>query len=205
MKRLPIIPTIIVAAAVAVMIGLGIWQLQRAEWKNRMLAELAGAPSQTLVDINALPPDRDSRRAPSIAFRRVRVTCYGPSGRPAVRIGRNAAGQTGFGYFLPCFLQEEGYYWSERLHVNVGWASRPDVALTLDLRDRVVEGQLGEIKGEEPIILTSDQPIAPLQRSAPPRIEDIPNNHLAYAGQWFFFAAAAAIIFVLALRGRRRP
>ena len=39
MRRLPILPTIIVAAAVAVMIGLGIWQLQRAEWKNRLIAE----------------------------------------------------------------------------------------------------------------------------------------------------------------------
>ena len=31
-RRLPLIPTIVVAAAVAVMIGLGVWQLQRAEW-----------------------------------------------------------------------------------------------------------------------------------------------------------------------------
>jgi surfeit locus 1 family protein len=26
------------------------------------------------------------------------------------------------------------------------------------------------------------------------------NNHLLYAGQWFFFALAAAVIYVLALR-----
>jgi cytochrome oxidase assembly protein ShyY1 len=29
-RRLPVLPTIIVAAAVALMIGLGIWQLQRS-------------------------------------------------------------------------------------------------------------------------------------------------------------------------------
>ena len=29
-RRLPVIPTIIVLAAVALMIGLGVWQLQRA-------------------------------------------------------------------------------------------------------------------------------------------------------------------------------
>ena len=31
MRRLPLIPTLVVAAAVATMIWLGIWQLQRAE------------------------------------------------------------------------------------------------------------------------------------------------------------------------------
>src|SRR5205085_173423 len=36
-RRLPLIPTIIVAAAVAIMIGLGVWQLQRARWKEGLL------------------------------------------------------------------------------------------------------------------------------------------------------------------------
>ena len=31
MKRIPIVATIVVAAAIAVMIGLGVWQLQRAQ------------------------------------------------------------------------------------------------------------------------------------------------------------------------------
>jgi len=42
-RRLPLIPTLIVAAAVAVMIGLGIWQLQRAKWKEGLLARYAEA------------------------------------------------------------------------------------------------------------------------------------------------------------------
>ena len=42
-RRLPIIPTIIVALAVALMIGLGIWQLQRAKWKEGLLAQYAEA------------------------------------------------------------------------------------------------------------------------------------------------------------------
>ena len=36
-RKLPLVPTIIVAAAVAVMIGLGIWQLRRADEKSRLL------------------------------------------------------------------------------------------------------------------------------------------------------------------------
>jgi len=31
-----------------------------------------------------------------------------------------------------------------------------------------------------------------------------PNNHLSYAIQWFFFAATALVIYVLALRKRWR-
>ena len=31
---------------------------------------------------------------------------------------------------------------------------------------------------------------------------DVPNNHLAYAVQWFIFAAAALIIYILAVRRR---
>ena len=42
-RRLPIFPTIVVAAAVAIMIGLGMWQLQRAEWKEALLARYAAA------------------------------------------------------------------------------------------------------------------------------------------------------------------
>ena len=42
-RRLPIIPTIIVLAAVVTMIGLGIWQLQRARWKYGLIARYAAA------------------------------------------------------------------------------------------------------------------------------------------------------------------
>jgi surfeit locus 1 family protein len=32
----------------------------------------------------------------------------------------------------------------------------------------------------------------------------VPNNHLAYAVQWFLFAGVAAVIYALALRRRTR-
>jgi cytochrome oxidase assembly protein ShyY1 len=43
-----------------------------------------------------------------------------------------------------------------------------------------------------------------LMASAVPSPDSIPNNHLSYAIQWFLFAAAAALIYVLALRLRQR-
>jgi cytochrome oxidase assembly protein ShyY1 len=43
-----------------------------------------------------------------------------------------------------------------------------------------------------------------LQPSAPPSIEQIPNNHRSYAVQWFAFAGIALVIYALALRKRLR-
>jgi cytochrome oxidase assembly protein ShyY1 len=37
----------------------------------------------------------------------------------------------------------------------------------------------------------------------PPSLDSIPNNHRFYALQWFFFAATAVLIYVLALRRKR--
>jgi surfeit locus 1 family protein len=37
---------------------------------------------------------------------------------------------------------------------------------------------------------------------ARPDPRDIPNNHLAYAVQWFLFATVAAVIYALALAKR---
>jgi surfeit locus 1 family protein len=48
--------------------------------------------------------------------------------------------------------------------------------------------------------LHASQPAPGLEPLAPPDPSDVPNNHLAYAGQWFFFALTALVIYVLALR-----
>ena len=47
-----------------------------------------------------------------------------------------------------------------------------------------------------------DQPPAGLATAAPPSIDSVPNSHRGYAGQWFFFAAAASVIYTLAVRRR---
>lgn len=199
MKRLPILATLIVAAAVAVMIGLGIWQLQRAQWKEAMLAELAQAPSLPPLDLN--PMIERGQTGQTIAFRRATVGCSVQSVKAELRAGRNRNGQTGYSYFIPCRPDAGGL--AGRLRINAGWSQRPNSDLRLTPAAPVL-GVIGTAEAGEPVILTAEQAIGPLQPSAPPRVEDIPNNHLAYAGQWFFFALAAAIIYLLALRGRRK-
>jgi len=51
--------------------------------------------------------------------------------------------------------------------------------------------------------LVASPPLAGLDANAVPDPADIPNNHFAYAIQWFVFAATALVIYALALRKRR--
>jgi cytochrome oxidase assembly protein ShyY1 len=69
----------------------------------------------------------------------------------------------------------------------------------------IVAGTLGADIEDQPLILTAATPAPPLAASAPASIEDVPNNHRAYAAQWFFFAGLAVLIYVLALRRRGAP
>ncbi len=80
MRRFPIGLTITAAAALAVLVGLGVWQLQRLAWKERLLAETAAlrrAPAQPIA-----PVLRRAAAGADVAFIRVAVSCQ-PQAAPA--------------------------------------------------------------------------------------------------------------------------
>jgi cytochrome oxidase assembly protein ShyY1 len=199
MKRLPLIPTIIVAGAVLVMIGLGVWQLQRAAWKEGLLAEYAAAAAMRALDLDPLLSG--TAPLPPLAFRRVLISCAARDVAPEWRGGRSRAGQGGYVALVPCRPGASGL--AGRILVNAGWAPVPQ-------RDRrvsqigIVAGTLGADIGGQPLHLTAVTPAPPLAASAPASIDEVPNNHRAYAAQWFFFAGLAVLIYALALH-RRRP
>lgn len=197
MRPIPAAATLIVAAAVAAMIALGVWQLQRAGWKERLLADYRGAATLPPVDLDPLL--KSGRPLPRLAFRRALATCSAIDAAPEVRAGRNAANAPGQIYLVACRPGAVGP--AGRLRINTGWANRPDAARRLSVTGRIA-GRLGAMEGNGPILLTAAAAAAPLAPSAPPGIENIPNNHLFYAFQWFFFAASAAVIYWLALRRR---
>jgi len=199
MRRLPPVPTLVVVLAVAAMIALGVWQLQRAQWKERLLADYAEAAAMPAVDLDPLLGGRAP--LPPLSFRRALVTCHALDSTPEVRAGRSAADVPGQAYYLPCRPGATGL--AGRIRVNAGWSTRPDAARRLSL-DGLVAGRLGAVGEEGPIILTAATAAPPLAPSRPPSLDTIPNNHRLYALQWFFFAAAALVIYLLALRGRRR-
>ena len=169
------------------MIALGIWQLQRAEWKADLLSRYEAANDVQAVPF---PTGEDYER---FLFRRSSVICKRVIGMRAGS-GRNALGQTGWAQVARCELDGGG-----SADVRLGWSRSP--------LDFTWTG--GEISGwiapaGEGAALIAEAPPAGLQKLAPPDPKDLPNNHLAYAGQWFFFALTALVIYWLALRSRKR-
>ena len=190
MKRLPLIPTILVGAAIALMIGLGIWQLQRAQWKQGLLAQYAKAATLPAVGWPAVPMQKD---AP--LFRRATGFCLSVTGWSA-SAGRNRQGESGFSHFAAC---RTGGAEGPGMKVDMGWSRDPaNPVWTGGPVTGVIAPDTAQI-----IRLVSDTPAPGLEASQPPDPSDIPNNHLAYAVQWFLFALVAGVIYWLALRKRR--
>jgi cytochrome oxidase assembly protein ShyY1 len=188
--RLPFLPTALVAAAVATMVGLGVWQLQRADWKENLIAQYAANAKLPPVAWPAVPPAGES-----LYYRRATGFCLEPTEWRAVA-GRNRADQPGWAHIAACRTGAEG----PGMQVDMGW-SKESAAPTW--RGGPVNGLIVPDR-KHVIRLVSDVAAPGLQASQMPTPDDTPNNHLLYALQWFFFAAAAAVIYALALRKRQR-
>ncbi|MET0374470.1 MAG: SURF1 family protein [Rhizorhabdus sp.] len=192
MRRIPVIPTLVVALAVAAMIALGLWQLlDRAPKKEAYLAQLAANPRKPPIAFPATPDDR-------LLFRRTTATCDRP-----VTQRLAGAGSAGFRLIADC---------GGGLVVQLG--TTPDPMFRPRWSGGVVTGYIshapdgrsliGSLFDHSPqrLLLVADTPPLGLAANGRPDLTSVPNNHLSYAVQWFFFAAIAAVIYALALRRR---
>lgn len=201
-RRLPIIPTIITAVGVLILCGLGRWQLERRVWKHELIARLEAATH--------LPPVTPSEfRAAmagdiSVQYRRAEISCHAGQVQPYdLRPGSSAAGDSGFFVVVSCR--------PNRLPPDIvavaGWTRRADASrmtLNLDheLAGTVIENPYGKAPNRPRFMLIPDTAIPPLGKPAQPSPEDLPDNHLAYAGQWFGLAIALVVVYGLWLRRR---
>jgi surfeit locus 1 family protein len=190
MKRIPVVPTLVVAIAAGVMIWLGIWQLQRLHWKEALLARYAAAAGKPAVAFPHVPTDQ------TLLFRRSDAFCLQPVGWRA-SAGRNRAGDSGWRHVADCRTGAEG----PGIAVDMGWSRQSDAP---QWKGGEVSGVIGPDQGGQ-ILLVSDKAAPGLVPSEPPSLDDIPNNHLAYAVQWFLFAGVAVAIYAIALWRRGRP
>lgn len=176
-----------VALALPVLLGFGVWQLRRAEWKEALLADLARNAEAPLLDAGdgPIPPDAQ--------FRLVRVTLACTTGPSAPRAGRNLDGRSGYSHLVRC---SSG---GERVMLDAGWSARPE-PVAFPGSAGVMEGR--PVRTDDGWVLVARQARPPLQPSAPPNLDTISNNHLSYALQWFSFAAILAVIYGLWLRRR---
>lgn len=184
-RRIPIFATLVVLAAVAVMIALGVWQWGRMAEKEALLARYAAAAGQ---DGEVAWP-KDAAGAEELLYRRARLDCERVTDRGGVA-GRNSRGESGMSQFAECALAGGG-----SARVILGWSREPTAGQ---------DWNGGEVRG---VIapgprLVADPPLAGLEANARPDPSEIANNHFAYAMQWFFFAITALVIYAVALRRR---
>jgi cytochrome oxidase assembly protein ShyY1 len=188
--KFPWLATALVGVAVAVMIGLGVWQLQRAEWKRGLLELYAEAPRLPEVAWPVVPVKPEA-----LYFRRATGFCMQVVGWRAVA-GRNRRDQPGWSHIAACRTGAEG----PGMQVDIGWSKGSGAPAWRG----------GEVRGiiapdsKHALRLVASEAAPGLEPSAPPTRDSISNNHMMYAVQWFLFALIAAIIYVLALRKRRR-
>ena len=199
MKRLPLLPTLIVGLSVAAMIALGLWQLlTRLPEKEAYLAQLAANPSRPPIAFPTVPDD-------TLLFRRTRGYCAGPVTQRSA-----GAGAAGFRIIATCAATPA----APPVLVQLGTTRDPAARATF--AGGIVRGYISHAPDARPLLaglwdhsprqlmLVADTPPPGLARNTPPDLSAVPNNHLAYGVQWFFFAAIASVIYVLALRRRDR-
>lgn len=206
MKRpIPLIPTIIVAIAMALMIGLGVWQLGRAHEKE---AALAAYRANMTLPIAAYPVGQPADA--HYLFRRVSAHCLHVVDWQVMG-GRAADGRAGWRHIAACATGAEGPGFlvdmgvSDRPDSKVDWTGGPVSGRATEEPTRTAMLERLFHKSAPPrLMIVAETPAPGLVASAPPDPSTVPNNHRSYMVQWFLFAAVAAIIYAIALRSRWR-
>ena len=203
--RIPVISTIVVTIACAAMVALGFWQLDRRAEKAVQLALFAANMKKDAVAYQPKGPVSDA-----LLFRLSSAMCVKVTGW-RTEAGRSVKGGSGYRWIAECgtgaegpgLLADMGVTRNPKLKPN--WAGGPVRGrVTTEPSHQSLFGKLGGTQEVLRPMLVSDTAAPGLEASAPPSPDEVPNNHLAYAVQWFLFAGVAALIYILALRRRMR-
>ena len=222
--------TVAAALLFLLLVGLGVWQVQRLQWKEALIADAAPAA--------ALPPAPPAEvfASASPEFRKVVLTCPGLSTAPYVELQSIHGGQAGVRLISACRDPQH----AEVLLVDRGFvadtiSARPPVAasdeparLVAEVRATPAPGPMAVAARDRHFFardnaamaaaLSVDGPVSPwtlfaldssnpdwaaLQPSAPPAA--FSNNHLGYALTWFGLALALVGFYVALLRRKLKP
>jgi surfeit locus 1 family protein len=195
-RRVHIVPTIIVALAVALMVGLGVWQLQRAKWKESLLSRYAAAENLPPITWPTVPLRDDQLPL----FRHATGVCLKPVSQRAIA-GENRQGDPGYVIIVTCSTGAEG----PGMAVEVGWTQNPNAKVNWaggPVSGVIVPDRLSRMR----LVAASSPP--GLQPSRTPDGTSVspitPGVHRGYAATWFGLAIVALIIYGLAVRRRMK-
>jgi surfeit locus 1 family protein len=226
--RFPIGLTITTIIALAILVGLGVWQLKRLTWKTNLLAEVAAAQTMDAV------PLAQALALPMPDFHRVSLTCTGLATADFVTVhaivdaSGGAQGTQGRRLMSPCSLDGAQTVLVDRGFIADETAANPPVAASttpVALTGVLTRGGSGTFLTPPPtgrLFFARDLPamakalginanptffVAAETQTNPdfPALKpvslppDIPNNHFQYALTWFGLAAALFAIYAAKL------
>jgi surfeit locus 1 family protein len=230
----PIGLTIATALALALLIGLGVWQLQRLKWKENLLAHVAAlqtAKAQSIGPVlDALAQGRD------VDLTRVKVVCPGLATAPFIEVYDLRNGEAGARLISSCAVESAAYrtILVDRGYIADSTKDRPAVTasdqtpieVTGVLRKpdrgnfatphntpghwyiRQVVPMAAALKAPQPapMFLFAETPTNPAFKALVPAPlpVDIPNRHFEYALTWFSLAGALAFVYAATLFRRMR-
>jgi surfeit locus 1 family protein len=202
-KRFPWLATLLTLVMVPILIGLGIWQLERRAWKAELKAQLAAAP--TLPPVTATGFAAALADATPLQYRRAVLDCRPGSVKPYdLKGGQSAAGASGFLVLVDCGDPALRHGDGPGVVVVAGWNERPDTTTPVAVATRfdglIIDRPYGDDKRRPQYMLIPRTAVPPLAPSLMPDPADLSDNHLSYAIQWFSFAAILIVIYGIWLR-----
>ena len=213
-KRIPIGLTLAMIPALVLLIALGVWQVQRLAWKERLIAAADAAAAQAPASLATVLALHEPE------FRKVIVTCPGLETAPFVELQSIQDGEAGVRLVSACAPRDfPAVFLIDRGFIADGISARPPVSpstlpttLLAEIRevpapngmapppsngrffarDSAAMARALNIADVDPntlYALTSSNPaFAALRPTAPPAA--FSNNHFGYALTWFGLAIA---------------
>ena len=191
-RRLPIIPTLIVALVVAGCIWAALWNLGRAKLHTTELQKAEAANHLPPISFPTVPTADEQLPV----YRFASGNCLKVIHR-RTDVGESASGEPGFAIIFDCATGAEG----PGMSVQVGWSKDPNA--TTSWKGGLVSGAIIPDRKSR-IRLVSSTPARGLQPNGAVKaaISVPPGQNRGYAFQFFSFAVIAFVIYGLALRKR---
>lgn len=208
MTRRMIAPLLFGLVGVAILLALGVWQLQRLDWKRGVIAEIDARLAAAPVPV---PPHPDP-----IADRYIRVRAEGVLRPGEVHVYTGLDGSIGYRIIAPLALADGRTILLDRGFVPLAAKDTPRPLGPLAVTGTLVWPQdgnpdpdrarniwlgrdvplLAEALGTDPVLLVAAQSTgAPPDTPLPiPVTIAIPNDHLQYAITWFGLAVVWSVM-----------
>jgi len=222
MPRRILATALLAVLGAAILIALGVWQLQRHAWKQGVLAEIEARIAADPVALPAAPDPQAHAYLPvrvegRIGGEEILVQASRKLVGPGFRViapletadGRRVLLDRGF---LPNAARDAGRPGGPvTVTGNLHWPDETDIFTPDPDREaglwfaRDVPG-LARALDAEPVLVIArrSEPPAPGITPLPIGTEGIPDNHLGYAVQWFLMAAVWVAMAGAFLRGQWR-